>query len=269
MRVVTLGVGSGWMRREDAGHHSRLDQGSPSCCWAARTDCRLALGYPDGPGAPVHQGRGPCGCVSQAARPSMAEVHSVGAPLPEPVGRRLGRRRVDPRIDARRLGATRARDRSCRARARSSLHAYAARTSVAPPDVRGRVARARTEGSQGHTRSRAPQAKGPGARLCHASSARSPPSLSVWSSRSFQLLCAARTMSLTGSAVTLVVRPILVFQRTGSPLQTSLLVTLEAVPTPCSGWPPARPADWPRRRLLPRVCPACQRPRETALARIP
>jgi len=45
---------------------------------------------------------------------------------------------------------------------------------------------------------------------------------SVWRSRSFQLLWAARTVSLTGSAVTLVVLPILVFQRTGSPLIANL-----------------------------------------------
>lgn len=45
---------------------------------------------------------------------------------------------------------------------------------------------------------------------------------SVWRNRSFQLLWAARTVSLTGSAVTLVVLPILVFQRTGSPLIANL-----------------------------------------------
>ena len=57
-----------------------------------------------------------------------------------------------------------------------------------------------------------------------------PAAPSVWRGRSFQLLWAARTVSLAGTAVTLVVLPILVFQRTGSPLQTSLLATLEAVP---------------------------------------
>jgi hypothetical protein len=94
---------------------------------------------------------------------------------------------------------------------------------VAPPDVRGRVARARIEGSQGHTRSRAPQAEVPGARLCDASSARAPPSLSVWRSRSFQLLWAARTISLTGSAVTLVV------------LQNWVRPFLPSSRSPCSG----------------------------------
>ncbi len=45
----------------------------------------------------------------------------------------------------------------------------------------------------------------------------------VWRNRSFRLLWAARTVSLTGSAVTLVVLPVLVFQRTGSPLHFGAL----------------------------------------------
>lgn len=73
---------------------------------------------------------------------------------------------------------------------------------------------------------------------------------SVWRSRSFQLLWAARTVSLTGSAVTLVVLPILVFQRTGSPLQTSLLATLEAIPYVVFGLVAGAVADRTDRRRI-------------------
>lgn len=64
----------------------------------------------------------------------------------------------------------------------------------------------------------------------------------MWRTPAFLWLWAARSVSLTGSAVTLVVLPILVFQRTGSPLQTSLLTLLEraAAPGP-GGVPPHRP----------------------------
>jgi len=53
---------------------------------------------------------------------------------------------------------------------------------------------------------------------------------SLWRDRSFVLFWLARTVSITGSTVTAVVLPILVFQLTGSALHTSLLATLEVLP---------------------------------------
>ncbi|MGH3225742.1 MAG: MFS transporter [Streptosporangiaceae bacterium] len=48
--------------------------------------------------------------------------------------------------------------------------------------------------------------------------------------RSFQLFWLAQTVSLAGSAVTWVVLPLLMYQRSGSALDTSLLATTEAIP---------------------------------------
>lgn len=53
---------------------------------------------------------------------------------------------------------------------------------------------------------------------------------SLWRDRPFMLFWLARTISLAGSAITAVVLPILVFQLTGSALQTALLATLEVLP---------------------------------------
>jgi hypothetical protein len=48
--------------------------------------------------------------------------------------------------------------------------------------------------------------------------------------RSFTVVWLARAISLTGSAVTAVVLPLLMYQQTGSPVATSLLASTEAIP---------------------------------------
>jgi MFS family permease len=53
---------------------------------------------------------------------------------------------------------------------------------------------------------------------------------SLWRDRAFILFWLGRVISITGSAITAVVLPILVFRLTGSPLQTALLTTLEIAP---------------------------------------
>jgi MFS family permease len=53
---------------------------------------------------------------------------------------------------------------------------------------------------------------------------------SIWSDKAFVLFWSARIVSITGSTITAVVLPILVFQLTGSALQTALLATLEVLP---------------------------------------
>jgi Transmembrane secretion effector len=80
---------------------------------------------------------------------------------------------------------------------------------------------------------------------------------SVWRTPAFLWLWAARSVSLTGSAVTLVVLPILVFQRTGSPLQTSLLTLLEAVPYVLFGLLAGALADRVDRRRIMVACDLC------------
>ncbi len=52
----------------------------------------------------------------------------------------------------------------------------------------------------------------------------------LWRDRPFVLYWLARTVSVAGSALTYVVLPILVYQLTGSALQTSLLIALEVSP---------------------------------------
>jgi MFS family permease len=59
-------------------------------------------------------------------------------------------------------------------------------------------------------------------------SAMNPPS--IWRDHAFVLFWTARMVSITGSTITTVVLPILVFQLTGSALQTSLLATIEVLP---------------------------------------
>ncbi len=63
-----------------------------------------------------------------------------------------------------------------------------------------------------------------------ARAARLRPGRGVLSDRSFGLFWVARAISLTGSAVTAVVLPLLMYQRTGSPLATSVLASTEAIP---------------------------------------
>jgi MFS family permease len=53
---------------------------------------------------------------------------------------------------------------------------------------------------------------------------------SLWRDRAFLVFWLARMISIAGSTITTVVLPILVFRLTGSPLQTSLLTTLEIAP---------------------------------------
>jgi len=53
---------------------------------------------------------------------------------------------------------------------------------------------------------------------------------SLWRDRDFVLFWWARIISITGSVLTTVILPILVFQLTGSALRTSLLVTLGVLP---------------------------------------
>lgn len=55
-------------------------------------------------------------------------------------------------------------------------------------------------------------------------------SASLWRDRAGVLFWAARVISISGSTITAVVLPILVFQLTGSALQTALLATLEVLP---------------------------------------
>ena len=56
------------------------------------------------------------------------------------------------------------------------------------------------------------------------------PSPSVWRDAAFRRFLAAEVASEAGTAVSLVVLPIVVFTLTGSPAQTGLLTALEAVP---------------------------------------
>ena len=56
------------------------------------------------------------------------------------------------------------------------------------------------------------------------------PPASLWRDRAFVLFWVARLISISGSTITAVVLPILVFQLTGSALQTALLASLEVLP---------------------------------------
>jgi len=72
----------------------------------------------------------------------------------------------------------------------------------------------------------------------------------LWRDRSFHLLFAGYVISWAGSAITLVVLPILVFQLTGSALQTSVLLTIQAVPYLAFGLVAGAVADRVNRRVL-------------------
>jgi MFS family permease len=52
----------------------------------------------------------------------------------------------------------------------------------------------------------------------------------LWHNRAFVLFWLGRTISLAGTAITSVVLPILIYQLTGSALQTSLLTTFNVLP---------------------------------------
>jgi len=89
----------------------------------------------------------------------------------------------------------------------------------------------------------------------HAASPRPAPlssasSASVWRDCAFVLFWLAQTVSGTGTSVTNVVLPILVFQRTGSPLQTAILSGLRVVPYLLFGLVAGALADRTDRRRL-------------------
>jgi MFS family permease len=77
---------------------------------------------------------------------------------------------------------------------------------------------------------------------------------SLWRDRSFALFWLARLISITGSTITAVVLPILVFQLTGSAVQTSFLATLEVLPYFAFGLFAGALADRTDRRRLMVVC---------------
>lgn len=73
---------------------------------------------------------------------------------------------------------------------------------------------------------------------------------SVWRDRAFVLFWLAQTVSGTGTAVTSVVLPILIFRQTGSPLQTAILSGLRVVPYLLCGLVAGALADRTDRRRL-------------------
>ncbi|MFV9504810.1 MAG: MFS transporter [Oscillochloridaceae bacterium umkhey_bin13] len=74
---------------------------------------------------------------------------------------------------------------------------------------------------------------------------------SLWQDRAFVTFWAARVIAQGGSTIAAVVLPILVFQLTGSALQTSLLATLEVLPYFAFGLVAGALADrFNRRRLM-------------------
>ncbi|MGH8930978.1 MAG: MFS transporter [Egibacteraceae bacterium] len=72
----------------------------------------------------------------------------------------------------------------------------------------------------------------------------------IWRDRSFLLLFGGYTVSAAGTAITRVVLPILVFQLTGSALQTSTLLILQLVPNMTVGLLAGAVADRVNRRVL-------------------
>lgn len=73
---------------------------------------------------------------------------------------------------------------------------------------------------------------------------------SVWHDSAFRWFWASHSMSLAGTATTVVVLPILVFQLTGSASRTALLLTIQAVPYLIFGLVAAAVADRMNRRVL-------------------
>lgn len=76
----------------------------------------------------------------------------------------------------------------------------------------------------------------------------------LWSDRAFVLFFLARAISMSGSALTLVVLPVLVYQMTRSALQTALLGTIEATPYLVFGLVAGAVADRVNRRRLMVAC---------------
>jgi MFS family permease len=92
------------------------------------------------------------------------------------------------------------------------------------------------------------------------------PPASLWRDQAFVLFWLARTVSIAGSTITTVVLPILVFQLTGSALQTALLTTLEIAPYFIFGLFAGALADRVDRR---RLMVACDLVNAALLASIP
>ncbi|MBA3823063.1 MAG: MFS transporter [Ktedonobacterales bacterium] len=72
----------------------------------------------------------------------------------------------------------------------------------------------------------------------------------LWADRAFRIYWLARAISISGSTITLVVLPILVFQVTGSAWQTALLTTLESLPYLLAGLFAGALADRAERRRV-------------------
>lgn len=83
---------------------------------------------------------------------------------------------------------------------------------------------------------------------------RDPVPAGLWTDRAFRLFFFGRTVSLSGSALALVVLPILVFQLTGSASQTALLMVVETLPYLAFGLVAASVADRTNRRTLMITC---------------
>lgn len=81
---------------------------------------------------------------------------------------------------------------------------------------------------------------------------------SLWRDRAFVLFWAARVISISGSTITAVVLPILVFQLTGSALQTALLATVKVLPYFAFGLLAGALADRVDRRRLMVGCNVAQ-----------
>lgn len=77
---------------------------------------------------------------------------------------------------------------------------------------------------------------------------------SLWHNRPFTLFWLGRTISLAGTAITTVVLPILIYQLTGSALQTSLLTTFNVLPYVIFGLFAGVVADRVNRKRLMVMC---------------
>ena len=88
----------------------------------------------------------------------------------------------------------------------------------------------------------------------------------LWRERSFQLLWLGQTTATAGGQIRLVVLPALMFQLTGSAAQTSLLLTVQAVPYLALGLVAGAVADRANRRA---IMVSCDLSSAAAMASIP
>lgn len=88
----------------------------------------------------------------------------------------------------------------------------------------------------------------------------------LWRERSFQLLWLGQTAAIAGGQIRLVVLPVLMFQLTGSATQTSLLLTVQAVPYLAFGLVAGAVADRANRRA---IMVSCDLASAAAMASIP